>query len=207
MKSLLHVAGLCALTFFLLTGCDQLSGSGESILIVDLAAVAKATGQEQRMQQQSQAAITELNAQLQARAAELEAGLEQQRQEAGDSPSDAQAQALQESTLAAQQEYAQLQAGAQQQVQQLEVNMVLEYREQMEPIVETIARSRNASAVLLSDTSVFWIDPAADITDEVIAAIRAEGSLEEASEEAEQLEEAMDAQDAAMDLPEAAGAE
>ena len=207
MKRFTPLVGLCVLLAILLAGCNQPSGSSNSILIVDLAAVAKATGQEQRMQQASQEAIAELSVQLQNRARELEEGLEAQRGLIGDSPTVEQEQTLQESAMAAQQEYAQLQTGAQQQVQQLEVSMVLEYREQITPIVENIARSRSVAAVLLSDTAVFWIDPDADITDEVIAAIRAEGSLAEASEEAVEIEKAMEAQEAGSESLEPAAAD
>jgi|GEM_PF-2196818 len=222
MKRFTPLAGMFALLAILLAGCNQPNGSANSVLIVDLAAVAQATGEEQRMQQASQEAIAEFNVQLQSRAQALQEGLEVQRGLAGDSPTAEQEQALQESAMAAQQEYAQMQAGAQQQIQELEVNMVLEYRERLTPIVENIAQSRGAEAVLLSDTAVFWINPDADITDEVIAVISAESALEEATAEViepeavmevetmetESMEmEPMETQEAGSESPEPAAAE
>ena len=55
-----------------------------------------------------------------------------------------------------------------------EINLILDYREAVKPFAEKIARSRDASVVLLVDQSVFWLDPAIDITGDVISALRAE---------------------------------
>ena len=61
-----HGFGIAALMLALFTaGCDQLPGAGgSSVLTVDLSAIAKATGQEQAIQEQAQAAREELNGQL-----------------------------------------------------------------------------------------------------------------------------------------------
>ncbi len=58
----------------LLIGCNQMpaSGGGAGVAILDLAAVAKATGQDEIIRQEAEAARVELGAQLQTLAANLE---------------------------------------------------------------------------------------------------------------------------------------
>jgi Skp family chaperone for outer membrane proteins len=154
-------------------GCDRLPG-GPGTLVVDLTAVAKATGQDVAMQKKMDDSRAELTAQLQEIAANLEKELNEQREKLGDSPTDAEQQELQQKITAAQQQYSQTQAAAQQQVQQFEAGVVLQYRESLQPILRDIATARGASVVRLADTAILWFDPAVDITAEVIAAVRAQ---------------------------------
>ena len=174
MKSMTGLWAACLAAALLITGCDRIPGAGPDTLIVDLAAIAKATGQEQMMQTQAQTAREELNAQLIERGRNLEQQIVEERAKAGDKPTQEQELQLQQMAQQAQQQYGQLQAEAQQKSQQFEINLVLEFREQVKPFAEKIARSRNASVILLADQVVFWIDPAVDITGEVIASLRAE---------------------------------
>ena len=179
-----HGFGIAALLLVLLaTGCDQLPvGGGSSVLIVDLSAVAKATGQEQAIQQQAQAAREDLNAQLMEQAASLEQQLQAEQDKLGENPTEEEQQQLQQLAVQVQQQYGQLQTQAQQQAQQIEMNLVLEFREQIQPYAEKIARSRNASVVRLVDQTTLWQDPAIDITDELIGALRDEGTFDNVDE-------------------------
>ncbi len=181
MKSIAGLWVVCLMLVLLFAGCDKLpGGAGPGTLIVDLAAVAKATGQEQSMQSRAQVAREEINSQLVKSAATLEQQIEQERETFGDSPTEEQQQQLQQTMAQAQQQYGQLQAEAQQQLQQNEINMVMEFREQIKPVAEKIAQSRNASLIVLADQSVFWLDPAIDMTGDVISALRAEGTFADA---------------------------
>ena len=59
----------------LLVGCDQMpasGGSGGGVAVMDLAAVAKATGQDEVIRLEADAARAELGAQLQALASNLD---------------------------------------------------------------------------------------------------------------------------------------
>jgi len=181
MKLITGLSAVCLMSVLLLTGCDKLPGSaGPGTLIVDLGAIAKATGQEESMQSRAQTVREEVNAQLAESAANLEQQIEQERESYGDTPTVEQQQQLQQTMAQAQQQYGQLQAGAQQQLQQLEINMVMEFRDQIKPVAEKIAQSRNAHLIVLADQSVFWLDPAIDITGDVISALRAEGVFSDA---------------------------
>ena len=183
----------------LLIGCNPAppGSGGAGVAIMDLAAVAKATGQDEIIRQEAEAARTELGAQLQALAANLEQQISAEREKIGIAPSDADSQRLQEMTLQARQQINNAQMQAQNQASQIEAELVADFRSKISPLAEKIASQRGASAVLASDSYLFWFDPAADITDEVIAAWRAmpaaapvEEVVEEAVEEvAEELAE------------------
>ena len=167
-----------ALFALALAACDQIPGRGGSgIAIIDLNAIAKATGQEEIIQQQAQAARDELNVQLQEAATSLEAQLNEEREKLGDSPTQEQTQQFQQLAAQAQQQYAQAQQQAQQQAQLFQNNLVMALREKIQPVVAEVARARGASVVYLSDMTLFWFEPQADLTDEVIAKLRADPSI------------------------------
>jgi len=185
MKSMTGLWVACVTAILMIAGCDQMPGMGPGTLVVDLTAVAKAIGQDQSMQDRAEAAREDLNTQLTESARELEQQIEQERIKFGESPTEEQQLQLQQMTQQAQQRYGQLQAEAQQNVQQHEINLVQEFREQVRPFAEKIARSRGAEVVLLADQSVFWLDPAVDITGEVIDALRAQDVFADAVQEPE----------------------
>jgi Skp family chaperone for outer membrane proteins len=174
----------------LVAGCNQMPASGggsAGVAILDLAAVAKATGQDEIIRQEAEAARAELGARLQELAANLEQQISGEREKLGITPSDADSQRLQEMTLQARQQINNAQMQAQNQASQIEGELVAAFRDEISPLAEEIASQMGASAVLASDSYLFWFDPAADITDEVIAAWRAmpaDAPVEEVVEEA-----------------------
>jgi Skp family chaperone for outer membrane proteins len=175
MSMTLKATILVALAAFAIAACDRLPGA-PSMVVVDLAAVAKATGQDATMQKQMDDGRQELSNQLQEVAANLEKDLNEERDKLGDSPTEAEQQSLQQKITAAQQQYSQTQAAAQQQVQQFEAGVVLQYRESLQPILREIAAAHGASVVRVTDPSLLWFDPKVDITAEVIAEVRARSS-------------------------------
>ena len=191
MKSMTNLVVICLATTLLITGCDQMSGGADSsTLVIDLAAVAKATGQEQAMQAKAQTSREEMNAQLVEHARNLEQQISQERAGMGDAPTQEQELQMQQMAQQAQQQYAQLQAEAQQNAQQYEMNLVLEFREQVQPFAEKVARARGASVILLADQTVFWLDPTIDLTGEIIDALRAEQVFSESNIDTDQAAEA-----------------
>ena len=175
MSMTLKTAILVALAALAMTACDRLQG-GPSTVVVDLAAVAKATGQDAAMQKRMDDGRQEMTVQLQEVATNLEKELNEERDKLGESPTEEAQQALQQKITEAQQQYSQTQAAAQQQVQQFEAGVVLQYRESLQPIVREIAAAHGASVVRVTDTALLWFDPKVDITAEVIAEVRARSS-------------------------------
>jgi Skp family chaperone for outer membrane proteins len=198
MKTVLQAA-LVICSLGMIAGCDQIGAGGSGVAILDLSAVAKATGQDEAIRQQAEAARAELGAQLQQLATNLEQQLAEEREKVGVPPSEAGVQRLQEMTAQARQQINDAQTLAQNQAAQFESTLVTEFRAKVDPLAESIARQRGATAVLAADSYLFWFDPEIDITDEVIAAWRAlpadvaatdaEAELEAVEEELAEVEE------------------
>jgi len=198
MKSVLQLSLAIVATTLFLTGCDQFpQAGGSSVAILDLAAVAKATGQDEVIRQEAEIARAELSAQLQQLAANLEAQLATEREKAGITPSEADAQRLQELTMQARQQIGNAQQQAQNQAALIENGLVEEFRASLQPLVESIAKKQGATAVLAADSYLFWFDSNVDITGDVIAAWRAlpaNAPAEEAAEPAAAVEEVAEVQ-------------
>lgn len=179
----------------LLAGCGQAgSQGGGNVAIMDLSAIAKATGQDEVIRRDAEAARGELSAQLQQLASNLEQQLAAERERAGISPSEADQQRLQEMTMQARQQISNAQMQAQSQASLMEQELITAFRDRLAPLAEEIAKANGASVVLASDSYLFWFDPAVDITDEVIAAWRAlpGDDASEGDEAAVEMEEAAD---------------
>ena len=183
-----------------LTGCDQIPGMGGGVAVIDLGAVAKASGQEAAIQQQAEAQRANLNAQLQEAAASLDSQLTAEREKIGDAPNEEQTQQLQQMAGKAQRQYAVAQQQAQAQAQQFETNLVMSFREKVKPIVEQVSLARGAKVVMLTDVTMLWFVPSVDVTDEVIAKLRADPSIF-AEEPAEPTEPAASPEPAASSEP------
>lgn len=177
MKTALKLPVGLALIVLSIAACDKLPGAGgPGVVVVDLETIAKATGQDTRIEQQMTAARAEANAKLTEVATDLEAQLNEEREKLGDSASEAEQQALRQLTATAQQQFAQAQTQAQQNVQQYQAGLVVEFQEKVQPIAAEIAATRGANVALIANPSLFWFDASADITDEVLAVMRAQES-------------------------------
>ena len=171
----------------LLAGCGH---EGSSVAVIDLNAVAKATGQDEAMRVKAAAARNELQSQLEQVAVNLDQQLNQEIEKIGDNPTAEQEQQLQQMNQNARMQLAELQQMAQQQAGQIEVAVVDEFKDQIRPLAEKVARDKGTSIIVTQDQSVFWYDASIDITDEVIAAWRAqEGDVSAEAEEVEEVEE------------------
>jgi Skp family chaperone for outer membrane proteins len=175
----------------LVSGCDQLGG-GAPAAILDLAAVAQATGQDEVIQMKADAARNELSQQLQQIAAELDQQIIAERESVGDNPTPEQEQQLQMIALQARQQLSDAQTQAQAQASQVEQNLVEEFRESVIPLAKEIATAMGAKVVLADDSYLVWYDDSLDITDEVIAAWRARPAEDEAIDATAELEEELE---------------
>jgi len=155
-----------------LSGCDKFQASPSSV-VLDLDAIAQATGQAATIQQQIESANQELNTQLATISTKLNEQLIVEKDKLGKKPSKADKENLEKLTLQANQKMQQAKAIATQKAQQYRAALILQLRNNVKPIAEEIASKRGAKVVLSSNNSMIWFDPEIDITDEVIAAIRA----------------------------------
>ncbi len=163
-------------TLTLLSGCDQLQSTPDTV-ILDIDAIANATGQAATIKKQIETANNELTIQLQNISATLNEKLASEKKKLGKKLSSDDKKNMQELTLQANQKMQQARTLANQKSQQYKASLVLELRESIQPIAEKIARSRGADIVTISNNSLIWFNPDIDITDEIIAEIRAKSSI------------------------------
>lgn len=176
MKSRARAASALSILGAMATaGCNPLA-DGAQIAVIDLAATAKATGQDAVMEQQMEAARVELGGQLTQIAGDLEKKLQDEQSRLGGATAASREKDFQQLAAQARQQLAQTQALAQQKAQEFQQGLVTKYRQAVQPIAAEIARSKGASVVLVVDPTMLWFEPGVDITDEVIAKLRAQAT-------------------------------
>ena len=120
-----------------------------------------------------EAARIELNTQLTQIAGDLEKKLQDEQVRRGGAAAASRAEGFAQLTALARQQLAQTQAIAQQKAQEFQLGLVSQYRQTVQPVAAEIARSRGASVLLVADPTMLWFESDVDITDEVIAELRA----------------------------------
>jgi len=161
-----------ALSLITLSGCDKFQSSSNTV-VLDLDAIASATGQAATIKQQIEHANQDLNAQLSTISSKLNEQLAAEKEKMGKKPTKSEKENLQKLTLQANQKMQQAKAIASQKAQQYRTALILQLRQHVQPIAEKIASQRGADIVLTSNNAMIWFNPGIDITDEIIAEIRA----------------------------------
>jgi Skp family chaperone for outer membrane proteins len=202
-----NLAAVFVATVFL-AACGH---EGSNVAVMDLGAVLKATGQDEVIRVKAEAARNELQTQLQQVAVNLDQQLAAEAEKVGNNPTAEQEQQLQQMNMSARNQLMQLQQQAQQQANQVELSLFEEFKDSIAPLTEKVAKDKGAKVILAQDNYLYWFDPEVDITDEVIAAWRAqegssddemaqveeeleevEGELAEVEEQLEELQEAVE---------------
>lgn len=173
LKNTLRII-ILASSLVLLTGCEFLNlFIGNSTLVIDLDAVAKATGQSDLMQKELEFANLKLTEQLKLVASELEVEISDKKEKLGKSPSETELKEFQEFTLQAQKQLTNTKNIAVQQSTNFRSDLILRFRNTVREIAEDIALKSGSKLILVSNYETIWFDPSSDITDEVIAIMRA----------------------------------
>lgn len=172
MKSF-RIFVLC-ISLLLLSACEFLGvPASNSVLIVDLNAIAKATGRQEIMQKELEFANLKLSEQLKLVASKLEENITEEKDKLGDSPSEDQKQQLTQLVTQAQKQLLDTKNLAVQQSTNFRSDLVLRFRNEVGEIAQKIASRSGSKLVLVSNHETIWFDPSADITGEIIAVIRA----------------------------------
>jgi len=159
--------------FLSLTGCDQFQKSPNTV-VLDLDAIANATGQAAIIKKQIEIANKDLTSQLTEISSKLNEQLAAEKKKIGKKPTKNDTQNMQQLTMQANQKMQQAKAIASQKSQQYQAALIQQLRKSVMPIAEKIALERNADIVSIVDNSMIWFNPDVDITDEVIAEVRAQ---------------------------------
>lgn len=170
----------------LLGACDKLPGPmgqsgkssaqrGAAVAVLDLGAVAKALGRDEVFKEQMESARQQLRQQLTDFSTGLEGKLREEQAKLGESPTPEQQQALREKLVQAQRQVQQSQVLARQKALEFQTSLAAQFRQEVEPAAAAVAKSKGATAVLLSNT-LMWFEPTVDITGAVIDEMRARGA-------------------------------
>jgi len=178
---IVHCAAAAVLVAMGLTlGCDNVGADSEAsasakpqAVIVDAVAVSRALGRDQDLQQQMEDAGQQFQKQIQQQQNKYQAEINAKRESFGDNPTEEQQQQLARMAQKANQNLRRLRSMAQQRMQQVQASLINQFRDELTPVVKQIARENDAQLVLINNGSVLWYDPAIDVTDQVIGALRA----------------------------------
>jgi Skp family chaperone for outer membrane proteins len=161
-----------------LSGCQFIDNSSHRVetVYLDPVAIAKALGRDRVISQQEEAARIQLNTGLERIATDLNRQLEDEKNRLGEKPAKDDQQKLDSLTLSASQQLQQTKLQAQQKLVNFRQQLVLEFRNEIAVLAKPIAEQRGATTISIIDAGIIWLDPSADITDEVIASMRAKSS-------------------------------
>ena len=170
----LALAALC----LALAACDFPRLPGTAIgkpprsATIDLDAVAKALGRDKALREQLESANEQLTGQISELATGLRNRVEAERAKLGAEPSGEQQVELRNLLAQAQLQLRRGQDEARRRAQQVQAQLVAQFRAEVTPFAERIARERGINVVLIK-TTVLWSAPESDLTQAVIDAMRA----------------------------------
>lgn len=146
-----------------------------SVAVIDLDAVARALGRDDVINAQVTEVNRSLRAQLLERSEEMRAQLQTQRDALGDEAGEDALEDFQQALRSANDQFDRIQRSAVARSRQVRDALVVGFRQEVAQVARDVARGRGVRAVLSSDASLLWYEPSLDLTDEVIAEMRARG--------------------------------
>ncbi|HKX62367.1 MAG TPA: OmpH family outer membrane protein [Verrucomicrobiae bacterium] len=152
-----------------LSGCQP---TGRSV-VLDLDAVAKATGRDVLIGRAVESATHQLNAQLVQAARDMDEEIKQLQVKIGTSPTPQQQVELQRARARAQQNIQNNKLVAETARNRVRAEQIVLFRNEVRPIAAEIARQHNAEIVIIPNDNVVWHATSVDITGEVITQWRA----------------------------------
>jgi len=161
-----------------LSGCNFPLPSGQTTqsLVVDLTAVARALGRDEVMQQKLQKAQQQLNAQLEQIGSGLQTQLQDQESKLAGEAKKTRQETLEKLSQQANLQLRQSRLVAERKADQYRLKLIDGFRDEVRWVAKSLAEKRGAQSVFVNDGNLLWYAPAIDITDEVIAALRAADS-------------------------------
>jgi Skp family chaperone for outer membrane proteins len=160
----------------IVSGCElptvPKAGNAAGTSIIDLDAVAKALGRDAVLREQLTQAGEQLTSKVNELASGLKGRLTEERNKLGEAPSETQQADFRKLTNQAQVQLRRGQLAARQRAQQFQTRLVSQFRAEVLPFAQQVAAARGSRVVLVK-SNVLWYDPSADITQAVVAAMRA----------------------------------
>ena len=165
--------GLWVVVVALVSACDRklpptpLPPSG-LVAVIDLDRVARAIGRDEVIAARVQSYADEQSNSLNRLRDDMREQLLQVRAGFGDAPSDEQQQDLARLTARSDLQLQQEITKARQTAEQLKVDLVLDFKQEVQPVARRVAQARGLSVVLIQQNGMLYVDPDTDISDAVI---------------------------------------
>ena len=159
----------------LFAACNQ-QAPVNPVGIIDLNKISQETGNAEHIKAELEKIRTRLKTDLQTVQSNLQTSLQEGQKNLGKNPTDEQRLKLGKMLAEAQQKLKQAQESAGHQMKNRQAELVIELRDQVRPIASNIAAEQGMSVVLIkNDNTMIAYDGKSDITDTVIARMKAQG--------------------------------
>lgn len=139
------------------------------VAVIDLDRVAEAVGRYEEIAARVQGYADQESAKLTRLRDDLRDQFQAQQDALGDAPSDDQKAQLGELNARMDTQLQQAISQAQQAAEQVKVQSVLAFKQEVQPVAERVVKARGYSVLLIQQPGMLYIDAGADITDAVIA--------------------------------------
>jgi Skp family chaperone for outer membrane proteins len=171
---------IIALILGSLIGCTQQPDTG-STLVLDPVAIAKSLGRDELMQEKMNAALVQLNEQLQQHSNLLTMEVKRKRSNLSKDDGEEDPEKLRQLLQLARNNSLQAEQLARTKADEYRKGLLEAFNQELHAVAMDIARERGATSVVTQAGNLLWHDPSIDITGEVIARLRASESLRPAS--------------------------
>ncbi|MCW8963683.1 MAG: OmpH family outer membrane protein [Gammaproteobacteria bacterium] len=155
------------LVAMVLSGCNK-SQAIATTAVIDLDKVAVATGRDKLINQRVQEFAEIEEDKLNKLKAELVTEINKTREQLGDKPSEEDARTLADMTRRSDARLKQAIARVEDVAGRLKINLVVDFRNEVEPVVRQVAQADGFKLVVIKSPEYLFIDSSADITDAVI---------------------------------------
>jgi Skp family chaperone for outer membrane proteins len=175
-RNLMTAAVAVVAAFAVGWACSNYTSSKGGVAVVDLDEIAKQLGRSEQMANTVQATAGTLSDRLVKAGNQLNAQLAKMKAGLGEMPSQEDAQKYLQTQRAAQLQFNQATQQVRNALDQTRVKLVADFRTETRPHAQKVAAEKGLHTVFTkNDAVVFAFDDAVDITDEVIALMKAEG--------------------------------
>ncbi len=168
---------LLTMCWLMSAGCEQKAPSRQSgnIAVVDMDQIAMSTGFDKALGEQMMKINSEIGAHLKQAQEKIRTDLETRQQAMGENPTDKQKSDFEQYSYELDQQYRQEINKAQQASNQAHTSMIGQFRQQITPIAQDVARAQGFDIVMTRTDAMLLVSPAADITQDVLAMFKQSG--------------------------------
>ncbi len=177
MKQPFRMIMLVLFSLFIHGCATQASSSNQpnqTVLLIDLSELAKATGKQEKLNKQMKHAENQISEQMNELKSKIKVQLEAEQAKASAAATKEAEQQFQMFLGQAQQQLQAAQIAANSKIQEYRVKLLDKYKREIKPHAEKLAKARNASLVQYVDEKTLWFNPSVDITQAMIKILNSE---------------------------------